>query len=250
MMRLKRRNTAWLAMIGSMVALAFISGAVPAQAMLLLVGLLAVAVAASVIEVRPEQLREGLPPSPLTRMRMSTEAREAVDRARRRGGYTNSDLTLIDIGLISSHASPEGVVMRKSRSISGDDDGVRPFISLQVPPADADRTALVRFEIVDSNGERQYIHEMRTYLRDGEMNILADHHLPLFSNEKIAAASGDWDLRVMVDGALAGVLSFTVTPAIDQRFPARRDRLADAAEEQPMSLEDLMRQSRDSRARK
>lgn len=249
-MRLRRRNTAWLAVITTLVMVALVSGAVPAEALVILGGLLALAIGASTIDFQPDRLREALPPSPLTRMRMSTEAREAADRAQRRGGYLPGEMTLVDIGLISSHSSDEGVVMRKSRTISGDDDGVRPFISLHVPAADADRNAHIRFEILDNNGQSQYVHEMRTYLRDGEMNILADHHLPLFSNEKLAASTGDWDLRVQVDGALAGVLSFTVTPGLDQRFPERRRRLADEAEERPMSLEDLMRQSRDSGSRR
>jgi hypothetical protein len=186
--------------------------------------------------------------SPLTRMRMSAEAREASDRARRRlSGHLTTDLMLLDVGLISSQSTAEGMVMRKSRSISGDDDGVRPFVSLHVPPSEADRQAVVRFEIIDQNGDQRYVHEMKTYLRDGEMNILADHHLPLLNNREINRNGGDWDLRVSVDGTWIGMLSFNVTPSIFERErdlaqSSRRARLADQpAAESVKSFEELLR---------
>ena len=79
--------------------------------------------------------------SSLTLMRMSSEAREAVERARRRGGYFDDGLTLLDIGLITSQSNREGMVMRRTRNVSLDDDGVRPFITLHVQPAEADQIA-------------------------------------------------------------------------------------------------------------
>jgi hypothetical protein len=242
-MRIRRRNLAWLSVIGALIALVFVSGAATAELMVVLLGLYGVALAASLLEVQPARLRESVASSPLTRMRMSTEAREATDRARRRGNLFPSDLTLIDIGLISSQSTDEGMVMRKSRTVSGDDDGVRPFITLHVKPSEADRNAIIRFEIIDHNGQQQYVHEMKTYLRDGEMNILADHHLPLFENEQVGSANGEWDLRVSVDSALAGVLSFSVTPSLQQRnHQMRRSRLQDRPQEDaPLTLEELLR---------
>src|SRR5690554_1905931 len=125
-MRIRKRNIAWLSVIAGLIGVAFLSGTVSAEAMTLLVGVFAVAFVASMLELQPSRWRESLAVSPLTRMRMSTDAREAAERARRRlGSYAISNITLLDIGLISSHASPEGMVMRKSRSVSGDDDGVR-----------------------------------------------------------------------------------------------------------------------------
>ncbi|MEP7291157.1 MAG: hypothetical protein ABI835_05210, partial [Chloroflexota bacterium] len=101
-----------------------------------------------------------------------------------------------------------------------------------------------------------YVHEMRTFLRDGEMNILADHQLPLAENA--ALQSGDWDLRVFVDGTLLGAHMFTLAPSLNDRFrhfeqresqrDAQRINLRDqdeAAEaktdDAPLSLEELMR---------
>lgn len=245
--QLRRQNLAWLVITGVLSALAFVANA-PADALAAVAGLYGIALAGSLLQFKP--LRLNLSSSPLTRMRMSTDAREAADRARRRGAALTGDLTLIDIGLISSQSTDEGMVMRKSRTVSGDDDGVRPFVTLHVNPSEADRNALIRFEIIDSNGQRQYVHEMKTYLRDGEMNILADHHLPLLGNEQVKG--GEWDLRVTVDGLLAGILSFSVSPSVRSRLLLRKDesRLEDRLSEQndaPTTLEELLRSQQENR---
>jgi hypothetical protein len=246
-MRLRRRNLAWLTIIGALVGIVLLSGAATPTVSIALLALFAAALAASLIELQPAKTLVKGPRSTLAMMRMSPQAREAVERARRRGATIDSGPVLMDVGLISSHSSSEGMVMRRSRSISKDDDGVRPFITLHVPPEEADRTALVRFEMLDSNGSQQYIHEMKAYLRDGEMNILADHHLPLSGNERLSSA-GDWDLRIHVDGLLIGALAFTMTPSIMERQRQFRldddgehSRLADEQEEIPLSLEQLLR---------
>ena len=248
-MRIRTRNIAWLSILAALIGLVFLSGTATAEVMTVLVGVFAVAFIASMLEIQPSRWRETMATSPLTRMRMSTEAREATDRARRRlGGTLHTDLTLLDIGLISSQANLDGMVMRKSRSISADEDGVRPFVSLHVPPGEADRNTLVRFEIIDQNGKTRYVHEMKTYLRDGEMNILADHHLPLFTNVEIARSGGEWDLRVSADSMYIGMLSFSVTPSLQQRERdltrmAAEDRLADSepTPQSPLSIEELLR---------
>ncbi len=242
-MRIRRRNLAWLAILGALVMLAVLSGAALNPAVTLaLLGMYAFAVAASVLEFQPTQLLDRSRSS-LTQMRMSAEARESVERARRRTGNLDNGLTVLDIGLISSQSSSEGMVMRKSRSISLDDDGVRPFITLHVQPERADQQVLLRFEILDGGGQARYVHEMKTYLRDGEMNILADHHLPLAAAKLDA---GEWDLRVFVDGALQAAHTFTMTPSLRERyrrFEDARENLSVPApkEEEPLSLEELLR---------
>jgi hypothetical protein len=210
-MRLRKRNTAWLLILAALLGIVLLSGAATVEVAAALIALYAVALLASIIEIQPSQLIDRSRSS-LTSMRMSSDAREAVERARRRGSLTNPDLTLLDIGLITTHSGREGMVMRRTRSVSLDDDGVRPFITLHVQPESADRHALIRYEIIDQNGDTQYVHEMRTFLRDGEMNILADHHLRLYDNERRLGA-GDWDLRVMIDGALVAAYSFTMAPS-------------------------------------
>lgn len=260
-MRLRERNIAWVAVMGVMVGIAIISGGLSLGVSAMLMGAFGAAAAASLIELRPARLRliEKVPRSPLVGRRMSPQAREAVERARRRGGYIDPTLTLMDVGLITSQSGHDGVVMRRTRTVSPDDDGVRPFITLYVEPEGADRHALLRFEIIDHNGQQQYVHEMKTYLRDGQMNILADHHLPLIGNERIHGG-GEWDLRVVVDGALVGAFSFAMNPSLTEREehahyvygdaqqPPRRPHLEIDEEEAPMSLEDLLRgQERNNR---
>lgn len=252
-MRLRRRNTLWLAIIGALVALVLVSGAASPGVALALIALFGAAAFASLVEINPRALQTSPGLSPLARMRMSPQAREAAERARRREAYTPPGLTLLDIGLISLHTSAEGMLMRRSRTVSLDDNGVRPYLILQVDGQAADRQALVRFEILDAHGEIQFVHELKTFLRDGEMNILADHHLPLAGNDRLAS-HGDWDLRAYVDGALLGVLGFTVTPSLE----ARRRQLTGAALERldevgadaddALTLEELMRmQDREAR---
>jgi hypothetical protein len=146
------------------------------------------------------------------------------------------------------------MVMRRGRSVSLDDRGVRPYVSLNIDAQAADRNAIVRYEILDQNGTVQYVHELKTFLRDGEMNILADTQLPLTGNDRLTGA-GEWDLRVSVDGMTAALLSFTATPSIANRtrLYAQREeqattRLQDEMDDSsPVSLQDLLRSSGDER---
>jgi hypothetical protein len=197
--------------------------------------------------------------SPMTRSRLSPQAREAVTRAEKRGSITSPDLALIDVGMIVTSSGDEGAVLRRSRNISKDDDNVRPFITLQVAPHEADRSCKIRFEMIDQSGNEQYIHEMNVYLRDGEVNILADHHLPLANNPRIEGI-GDWDLRVSLDGKLMGIHTLTLEPsAADRRGRLSgenrpRRYVIPAGEEEdedvPLSLEDLLRDQNHNRSRK
>jgi hypothetical protein len=258
-MRIRRRNIPWLVMLGLLVALVVVSGVATAEVVVTLIGLYLFALAATLIEFQPTRVIERSRSS-LTSIRMSAEAREAVERARRRGGAASPGLTLLNVGLISTETSSEGMNFRITRSPSLDEDGVRPFIKLHVQPDYADRHSVIRYEIIDANGDVQYIHEMRTYLRDGEMDILADHQLPLLRSDQ-RLNPGDWDLRVTIDGVLMGLHSFTVAPSLNDRYrrldadeterPAQR--LADEGiplreTDEPMSLEELLRQrSREER---
>jgi hypothetical protein len=246
-MRIRQQNVPWLVVTGAMVGLALLAG-VAAQVGVALVGLYAVAAGASLLEF-PQQVTSVAQRSTLARMRMSAQAQEAVDRASRRGSYGYPDLTLLDIGLIAAQSTTEGGVMRRTRVVSKDDDGVRPFITLNVAPQMAEQTVVIRFEMLDQNGQQQYVHEMRTYLHEGEMNILADHQLPLEGNDRISGA-GDGDLRVSVDGRLLGALSYTLSASMRERARQftrndtdinRARRLEDQQPDSPTTLEELLR---------
>src|SRR5664279_5100890 len=97
-MRLQRRNFAWLTVLGALIGIAVLSGA-PGLVSTALLGIFALAAAATVIDFQPDKLLNRSRAS-LTTMRMSTEAREAVERAHRRGSYYDDGLTLLDVCLL------------------------------------------------------------------------------------------------------------------------------------------------------
>lgn len=260
MIRLKRRNTSWLVALGLLIGFAFIAvPAIPAATQIALLGILAVAMAASMIEIGRdrENLIEALRRAPI-RQRISPQAKEATERAKSRGGYMSNNLTMLDLGVIASQSGYEGMAMRRTRSISKDDDGVRPFVTLHVDPEEAERSTVIRFEIYNQNGEQEYIHEMRPYLREGELTIMADYHLPLAGNSDIQGV-GDWDMRVYIDGNLAGLHNFTLAPSFAERAERlsghaasqqnRAERYANynVVEEEPqVKLQDLLGNGQDS----
>jgi hypothetical protein len=247
----------WLGILGFMLGAAALSVGITLNAGLLLLALFGAAVIGSMLEWQPAQLIDRSRSS-LTAMRMSSEARDAVERARRRGGLIDSGITLLDVGLITSQNDQDGLTMRRTREASLDEDGVRPYIQLHIQPHYADRPVRIRFDMIDQNGQRQYVHEMRTMLRDGEMNVLADHHLPLRSGGR-GIVAGDWDLRVSIDGALFAAHTFMLVPSTAERVGRlQRDQapsttrppvnpLTDddarmiSGDDAPMSLEDLLR---------
>ncbi|MCY3574405.1 MAG: hypothetical protein OXG92_10580 [Chloroflexi bacterium] len=262
MIRLKRRNTAWLIVMAMIIGLALLAAPVSAAVQLSLIGALAVAVIASMIELGPERetLLQVLNRAPVRR-RITPQAREATERAAARAGYFNrSGIVMLDIGLIAMQSGAEGMAMRRTRNISKDDDGARPFITLFVHPEEAERQAVIRYEIYNHLGEEQYVHEMKTYLREGELSLLADHHLPLAGNRGVDG-NGDWDLRVYVDNSLIGMHNLMLAPSVNERRrrlsderevideqPSRRRNLADAViveepqQPQTAQLKDLLKQ--------
>ena len=231
MIRVKRKNTAWLAALALIITTALFAANVAIQVQFVLIALFAIAAVASMVEIgrERENLIDALKRAPI-RQRVSPQAREAAERARGRGGFTSSDLMMLDVGLIAVQGSYEGIAMRRTRTISKDDDGVRPFVTLNVDPNEAERNAVVRFEIFNQHGEQAFVHEMRAYLREGEMNIMTDHQLPLAGNRDITG-TGDWDLRVYLDGNLVGMHNFMLAPSMNERQRRLANDQADTYEE-------------------
>ena len=255
MIQIRRKNTAWLMALGLLLGFALLAGNIAPPVQLVLISLFAISMGASFLELGSNRasLVDAIKRAPL-RQRVSPSAREAMDRARSRGGFTSENLMMLDVGLIAIQTSSEGMTMRRTRSVSKDDDGARPFVTLQVDPSEADRNALVRFEIIDHSGAMVYVHEMRSYLRQGEMNSMADHHLKLAGNDQIEGI-GDWDLRVFLDGSLVGLHNFALTPSLRERQQrlsqaARQNHVEDervfdeVEEEVPVSLQELLRDER------
>ncbi|QPC82530.1 hypothetical protein G4Y79_23055 [Phototrophicus methaneseepsis] len=260
MIRLRRRNTAWLTALGIVIAFAMLAGATTPAVQAVLLGIFAVAMVASMVELGPEResLLDAIRRAPI-RQRISPQAKEATERAKSRGGYVNNDLMMLDVGLIAIQSSYEGMAMRRTRSVSKDDDGVRPFVTLYVDPSEAERTARIRFEIYNQFGDEMYIHEMRTFLREGEMSIMADHHLPLAGNTGVQGA-GDWDLRIYVDGNLIGLQNFNLAPSINERSRRLARESAGTAnnyfevidetpQEVPLRLQELLQNEASNNAR-
>jgi hypothetical protein len=259
MIRVRQRNVWWIGILSALTLLAVIAGAAVAPVLVLL---LAAAAGASFLRLNaPNTLVEAVTqrvPTAVTG-RQSQSAREAVSRASTRGYVPTPQLSLGDIGLIATSRGEDGIEMRRTKSISKDDEGVRPFIVLHVDPSEADRNVKLRFEMIDQNGRGLYIHEMNTYLRDGELNILPDTHLPLMSNGQIEG-SGGWDLRVYMDNDLIAIHNFTLEPSDAERARRlggsarpRRYIMEESSEEEsediPLTLEDLLREQKRSSGR-
>jgi hypothetical protein len=83
-------------------------------------------------------------------------------------------------------------------------------------------------------------------LRPGENLIVPDYRLRLRGNEKLSRI-GTWDLTVGVDGHTIGIHNFTMSPSISERLRVMDDgeaALPYDEEDLPLSLEELLRQSR------
>lgn len=230
MIRVQRQNTVWMSVIGGLTAVALIAN--PATAPVLLPMVIGAAGAAFIrLDDRRNPLSGRLNPSNAMNTALTgatAQAQEAARRASARGFGTNPGIGLLDIGLIALERESQGATLRRTQSISKDDDGVRPYIVLNVDPSEADRNARLRFEMIDQNGQEVYVYEMNLYLRDGELNILPDHHLPLLSNPQVAGA-GQWDLRVLLDRQLVAIHSFSLTPSSAERA----ERLSGRASARP-----------------
>ena len=252
MIRLRRRNLGWLAVLAMLTIAGMVAAPVGAIQFVLL-AIFALASVASVVEIGKERenIIDALRRAPI-RQRVSPSAKEAMERARSRGGFVSNDLMVLDVGLIAVQSGVEGMAMRRTRSISKDDDGARPFVTLNVEASEAERNATIRFEIFNQHGDQKFVHEMKAYLREGEMNIMTDHHLPLAGNQDVAGA-GDWDLRVYIDGNLAGMHNFMLAPSMNERHrrlaqergeefisEADYDIIDEVEQEVPPRLQDLL----------
>jgi len=256
MIRFRRRNTPWLVMMGLLIGLALLSEttmALPLQAFFI-VSYLAMIAASSVEAGQNHQTLLDSLRLMAVRNQIMPDGREAAERAKARGGFPNPRLIVLDTGLIAAQVGQGEMSMRRAKSFSKDDDGVQPFITLHVQKPEAGRNVVVRFEIEDHNGTRVFIHTMRTFLREGETNILSDHQLRLSGNDEVQGA-GDWELRVYVDDQLTALQPVTLSPSITERNrrlagdarPASRpqqrtayDIIDEVPEERPARLQDLL----------
>src|SRR5690554_220568 len=128
-----RGTAVWLVIVGLALALTLITGEVPAAvAALLMAAYLALAYVVT-RRVQVGTLIDALPRPQARSAEMTEVAREAVGRARRYPGF-DTLIRLLDTGLIVDEQRPDGLALRRGRFISLDDDGVRPFAIVDVPP--------------------------------------------------------------------------------------------------------------------
>lgn len=196
---------------------------------------------------RPTQVRH-LPEttaqmrSRVTRPRITSQAREAAAFAR--PGLFSGEFTLQDVGLVVDERSRSGLSLRRARLTSLDDESIRPYVVLHY--TSYPRQVIIRFEIRDAAGHTQFVYEMEQMIRAGENLIVPDYRLRLRGNEKLSR-TGTWDLAVSVDSQTMGVHNFSMSPSISDRLRVLDDgeaMLPYDEEDLPVSLEELLRQSR------
>ncbi len=242
----------WLAMLGFAIALVVLAtgaGTVSIEmAGILLVTYLAL-LTATMVGPRLRKLQLPKPPKRLT-VHATPAAAAAARRAQSRPEY-NTDETLMDIGLIVNEKRPDGKWNRRlAQSVSMDEPAIQPYVSVYVPPDLSHRLSIIQFEVYDQAGKCQFSRQVEQWVRDGDNNVICDRQLPVRGNDDLGRA-GVWDLRVTMDGALVALHSFNMNPAQQERrqFTGEGEtvpgRLTIAADDAPLSLEELLREQRE-----
>lgn len=133
------------------------------------------------------------------RNRIYHHALEAVEAA----GLDPESVKVLttDIGVMSFKENQEPIVHR-SRDVFDDVDYIQPYVQLRLPTA---ATGLIRFEIVDADGQKLFVHEERHQLERGRNLITPAARLPVHDAFNI---NGDWELRVSADGMPLAIHTF------------------------------------------
>jgi hypothetical protein len=98
-----------------------------------------------------------------------------------------------DIGIMAFKEDQDPVVYR-TRDVLDDIDYIQPYVQLRLPTK---AVGLIRFEIIDADGEVLFIHEERHQLERGRNLISPAARLPIHDAQ---AMDGEWELRVSADG--------------------------------------------------
>jgi hypothetical protein len=106
-----------------------------------------------------------------------------------------------DIGVMAFKEDQDPVVYR-TRDVLDDIDYIQPYVQLRLPTK---AVGLIRFEIIDAEGEVQFIHEERHQLERGRNLISPAARLPIHDAQ---AMDGEWELRVSADGVPLAVHYF------------------------------------------
>jgi hypothetical protein len=247
-----------LGVVGATVALIALGSGNALFATLAIGGFVAL-LAAVFANDRLKQLRETLPTLAAS-AKSSPAAKTAVARARKLSSFAPEEI-VSDVGLIVNEKDQQGRWRRRiaESSVSMDEQMVQPVVKFTAPLDRLNRIMLIRFDILDKNGKTQFSRQVEHYVREGENLVPSDTQLKLNGNKALGRA-GTWELQVTINGNLAAVHHFTMTPRRDDvvigAVPTAADAEIDMSrlrapkeEEMPMSLEDLLREQRGSNHR-
>lgn len=167
----------------------------------------------------------------------------AINAARAAGLDVRAQALPVDLGFMAFSGGER--VLCRSIPPADDADFLQPFVVLQLATRASGR---VRFEVIDPDGQRLFVHEDQHALKPGanlispaaRLRILPSHHL-----------AGRWELRISADGvplalhaftwreSRATLLRRTLREDGELRQEARR-QLEDEARVQRLTLDDLL----------
>lgn len=118
----------------------------------------------------------------------------ALDAARSAGlELQNARVYPIDIGFMAFSGDDDPIIFRTS-AIPDDMDYIQPYIQLHLPMR---VQGSIRFEILDSGGERIFVHDIQRDLARGDNLITPAARLPVHDALDF---DGAWELRVSANG--------------------------------------------------
>lgn len=183
--------------------------------------------------------------APAAAKRDSTPLSHAV-QAVEAAGHAPEDLALlpVDIGFIA-HKNGERPVVHREAPIPDTVDFIQPYVELYLERAAA---GTLRFEIVDSAGEVQYVREERRQLKAGRTPVIPATRMPVGD---FLYTDADWALRVYAANTLIAEHRFGwIDPdsgtalrehlAEDGELSADLAMLVEDVRLQPMSLDELL----------
>jgi hypothetical protein len=176
----------------------------------------------------------------------------ALDAVRAAGLSPDTTAVLpVDIGLLSFSGIKDPVIHR-TWPVDNDVDYLQPYLQLRVPVAARGR---VKFEILDSAGQRIYAHEDVYQLRRGRNLIMPSTRLPVHDEQQ---AEGRWELRVSADGMTIARHQFEWRAADEPSAPPVTSEDGEISSEmrallvdsrlQRMSLDDLLAHQEEDQA--
>ncbi len=107
----------------------------------------------------------------------------------------------VDIGIMVFKGDQDPQVFR-AQPVPDDADYIQPFVELRLPTR---ATGRIKFEIIDSDGQRVFVHEDIHQLNRGRNLISPAARLPVHDAQ---AMHRDWMLRVSADGVVLATHNF------------------------------------------